>query len=300
MRLDMAEYLVNEAGALARLPDAPPLMHQVNFWKESVPVPDLLALGMDPWQTEINGDTVLHAMSRKGFYHEHFLEAVQDLCHLVPDLLLARNHQGKTCLHVVGSQNLTKYLLTLPGADALACVKDRHGRAALLDALLKPKENALKITEMIPKMAAEALQETDANGWTALHWAVLLNERIFVELLVEAGASVNALDTGRRVPLNLAGFVPKSATRRVTLYNEDDVAWLGRVPRPCNVNVMESIQALLKRGAGATTTDKEGNLAFTLVASSSRSNETFVMLRAAARQGLFDQLARAAALSHER
>lgn len=59
------------------------------------------------------------------------------------------------------------------------------------------------VSELIREDPALA-RATQANGWTALHWAVAGGRRAVAELLISHGADVNAKGTQGETPLNVA------------------------------------------------------------------------------------------------
>ena len=70
----------------------------------------------------------------------------------------------------------------------------------LIEAVLK--QNAEKVQSRID--SGDSIIETDATGQTALHWAAKYKSVTIVELLLEAGANVNAKDKNGTTPLQNA------------------------------------------------------------------------------------------------
>ena len=123
----------------------------------------------------------------------------------------------------------------------------------------------------------------DDDGWTALHHAMFLQNGDSVQALLEFGANPNLPNFSGKTPLHMAGC------------HRDEIGGFlshRRIPKsivPKSLCCVESVQQLLRQGTDATAVDRAGNLPFFRVAArESNVTATFLMVEAAASQGLFD------------
>ncbi|MFO0599997.1 MAG: ankyrin repeat domain-containing protein [Myxococcaceae bacterium] len=116
--------------------------------------------------------------------------------------------------------------------------------------------------------AGAAVDARDADGRTALHSAVMVNELAIVELLLRAGADPSAADAVGDVPLHFAAQHPaRLPVLRLLLARAPQVvnAVGGAGLTPLHVAVdrkfTAGVEALVARGAEATIADAAGKTA---------------------------------------
>jgi ankyrin repeat protein len=320
---DVLQWLIVKAGASPRPRVSSPPMHEVPFMSATVLMPSaLIHLGIDPSQTDCQGDTALHYAVREpcdaadtddeddGDEDDveedpadditQRLVFVSDLLECQPKLVNKQNHKGKTALHLASawSTDLTKLLVQQHQADLLA--KDSYGQTPLIHAILEHAgEVTLECLLILMKEHAVPLETDDDNGWTALHWAIFDGNETAARLLLECGAKVDAVNRCGRQPLHLTGYRFR-AGRTAHSFDDGDIsrtvntsfptAWL-ETQKPkdaARAESNETLPFLLQRGADATALDQYGNLPFFLAAATSHVDELFLMLRTSATQGLFE------------
>lgn len=281
------------------------------------PLP-LVSLGMDVWHRNKNGETIAHAVISSEidedlFYDsedevdddddssddrvENFrLQFMDDLFGHAPSLVHAQDHEGNQPIHLVGgaSSETVRALVYKHGATLGAL--NNHNETCLITAVKMACDYNFSTIETLltlMKVRGVDIDSQDKNGWTALHWAIFRRKDTVARLLLVFGVDVHKTNNHGRNPLHLVGF-PFSAGRCCDSYDDRDIS---RV-----VNCLEfpaykaekdkstsqvGLQELIGSGADATKANNNGNLPFFLAAATSRVTDTFLMIRAAASQGLF-------------
>ena len=274
-------------------------------------------LGVDPWDPDKAGNTALHFAVAQPLDTEsdddddnddekelpggeRRLEFLKELVEHDAALLQAKNYKGLTPLHVAAGWSvvLTQTLVTTYHADSMAT--DVHGHTPLIHAILTgTAPRIIKSLLILMKERDMNLNMPDKQGWNALHWATFLEIPAVVRLLLEFGASPNAVNSQGRTPLHLVGF-PFCASREDHSYSDADVTRILTVPFPKRrrlpeSNANDSVMDLLNRAADATHVDAAGNLPFFMASSTGQVDVPFLMIRAAAARGLFGNPATATA-----
>eukprot|EP00977_Amphora_coffeiformis_P002761 scaffold522_cov168-Amphora_coffeaeformis.AAC.8 len=309
--MDLIQWLL-ERGANPN-PPGRVLPLQTAFKCRMMPLP-LIALGMDPWHRNTDGKTIAHFAvwdediknnyydddvdggSNTGPSEDFHLRFVDSLFHHDPSLIHAQDHNGNQPIHYAGkvSPDTIRALVQKYGAD-LAAVNGR-GENCLITAVNMAdddkNDDAVETILVLMKERDLSIDTADKKGWAALHYSVFRRKDSTIRLLLEFGCDVTQLNLCGRSALHLAGFA-FSTKRDEETYGDHDISRVLKCRKyPAyhaekDKSTTEGLQDLLARGADATLLDKDGNLPFFLAAATSRVSETFLMIRAAATQGLF-------------
>eukprot|EP00977_Amphora_coffeiformis_P002756 scaffold522_cov168-Amphora_coffeaeformis.AAC.3 len=267
----------------------------------------LLALGLDPWQRNKEGETIAHvalkSCHRWSLSNDYPMAFLGELLEHDPSLIRARDYSGNTLLHKAYSLRAIMSLVVRHGADMTAV--NQFGFDLLTQAVICPFEPS-EIECLLKLMKDQGLgadSSTDKNGWTALHHAAFHRNEEAVRLLIKYGANSNFARTLGRRPLHLcgypfsSGFPPTSpdfirTPRRFSSSQEWPRAEGSRGKAVGGNTNKRGTALLLRSGADATLLDNDGNLPFFLAAASFCVTETFWMVRSAASGGLFNNLVR--------
>lgn len=305
---DIVEYLVESAFANPRPRSGePPLMEALMQDDGSLLPSRMVRLGMDPFQKNSAGDTVLHVAlqyissendnqdeQRMGTLSncEYRLQFIDELLDCTPSLIHTRDASGRTALHVAAE---TGKAVVIPlfhkhGADLVA--RDQQARTPLHRAVTQGQESIVKC--LLPLMQ-NSIDTRDGQGWTCLHWAVILQQNGIIRQLLRHGANVGACNAFGKSALHLVGF-PLDQHRPPDSYSDLDirrVLEIGNFAAHNNTTEQSCVgSTLVDRGAIALVTDQDENLPWFLAARSGQIGETMAMLRAAASQGLFERMSR--------
>jgi len=151
----------------------------------------LLAKGADVNAKDIDGETALHAASKR--------EVVELLLAKGADLN-ARTNDGKTSLMSASGHRDVAEALLEKGADINA--KDNNGETALYIASYCDHKDVVEL--LLAKGADVNAKKSD--GSTALHIASSYGRKEIVEALLAKGADVNAKDNDGFTPLYVASY----------------------------------------------------------------------------------------------
>ncbi|MFC1650655.1 ankyrin repeat domain-containing protein [Candidatus Latescibacterota bacterium] len=205
-----------------------PLLKAIDF-NESESVRLFLENNADPESKDGEGLKPLEIASVKGFYdvadllidhgaeisiHSASLLGMTDQVNTIlkndPSLVNARNHEGKTPLHLICNRaKNTRIQLAL----------DKNPENDRLNAT----ENAcFEIMEILLKNDAD-INKRDKNGWMPLHYAVKNGRYKEVELLLNRGAQVNALLDDGDTPLHVAAWDNHQNVAKILLENGADI-----------------------------------------------------------------------------
>eukprot|EP00977_Amphora_coffeiformis_P023334 scaffold13016_cov154-Amphora_coffeaeformis.AAC.7 len=313
--LAVVTWLIQEAGAKIHGYAEKPFFHSSSFDIEaSCMMPStLMKLGISPWETDPKGNTAMHYCCQRQCSDDESTDGVQggecryefldELVDHSPALLIAKNHLGATPLHSACTWSAELVGRLVRRHDADLSITDRFGRTPLVVAIMDG--NAAVIQELLLLILQKRdhgllLEQTNHDGWTALHWAALLRHSKAVELLIDAGAQVNVKNRFGRTPLSLVGF-PLDSNQAFYSIDDSDVTRVINTKLPSNRRIMDTndtqqddaatVRHLLGQGANVTELDEYGNLPFFLAAATSRVSEIFNMMRAAASQGLMEMVA---------
>jgi ankyrin repeat protein len=116
-----------------------------------------------------------------------------------------RDHEGKTALHFAVQGGHAEAAAWLLRNGAGASIRDRYGRAPLMEVCELGRLGALQI--LLQEVGEEGLRQRDVHGYTALHWAALMDYEEAVQALLLAGADPTIKDNGGGTPRAVAeGF----------------------------------------------------------------------------------------------
>lgn len=270
----------------------------------------LIELGLDPWQHSRNGDTIAHVvivrhndqMEEEGDdddndsqsdHGDFAFQFADELFGTDASLVNARNGQQMTPLHLSRVPAMIQLLVGKYGADLLAT--DANGRSSLFVAMTTDDTAKVESLLILMKERDVNIDTVDTQGWTALHWAIFCRKAEFVRLLLEFGADRHKRNAVGRTPLHLVGYAFSRTFpgRDTHSYGDHDISRVLNARNfPSSVAEkdpasLDDLNVLISRGADASMPDDEGNLPFFLAAATSRLSEIFLMMRAAATQGLF-------------
>eukprot|EP00977_Amphora_coffeiformis_P006430 scaffold1374_cov175-Amphora_coffeaeformis.AAC.1 len=304
-RWDVARWLVQERGANPKPRTKHPLFHVV---EPSLSPAHLIGLGLDPRQTDAEGNTALHSAVTKFQDQDEvvWIRFIDELVSHAPDLVGRHNHAGKTALHVaakLGNKPVIQLLVNNNHQGDLMA-KDNSGRIPAFEALFHTLV-ADFFRFILHLMVSKTLDIDckDENGWTMLHHAVFQDFISEAFLLLEHGANCNIPNAQGRLPLHMAGFPHLGETadghskiRSYSTYTDYDISgvlqsggydWGSENVQECDLQLLEK---LIGGTSDTLTLDANGNLPFFLAASSFKLDQTFVMIQAVASQGLFGQI----------
>ena len=209
--MELVTWVCKEAGANPTPPcDVPPFEHA--FRNGMYPTP-LIALGLDPWQRNKDGETIAHSsltMSHSNeddYFQSIFLAELLDHD---PSLIHARDYSENTPLHIAAAKCSPSVILSLVNkhcADMTAV--NRFGFSPLTQAVVF-RRDATSIRCVLKLMKDRGLgvdSSTDNHGWTALHHAAFHRNNTAVPILIKHGANCNAVNVLGRRPLHLCGYV---------------------------------------------------------------------------------------------
>ena len=304
--VDIARWLIDEMGADTE--NDIPFVQEISLQFESVVMPStFLELGIPLSATDARGDTILHRVATFAddiCNTEKGVEFIMELIHHAPELLNMKNHKGETPLHLFWPSSLMEQLVR-HGADLSAT--DHRGRTPLIASITNFHIfwNVEALLKQVVGQGA-SLEQEDNRGWTALHWSSFFLNSDLVLLLLENGAEVNSRNPLNRTPLHLVGFPLDHPPDTISWnsFTDKDITRVvnTRIPKQRSVISLDSsassptdrlevVDYLLSRGADATVSDDFGNLPFFMVAVTNRVSECFLMIHAAASQGLFEKVA---------
>eukprot|EP00977_Amphora_coffeiformis_P005905 scaffold1250_cov184-Amphora_coffeaeformis.AAC.1 len=307
---DIVQFLIERAHANPRPHwGEPPLMAALMEEEGTTLLPShLIRLGMDPYQLNASGDTVLHValqhlrsendnggdedMEAFSFYpaNEYRLRFIDDLLASAPSLVHTRDASSRTALHVAAETCKISAvpLLHKHGADLLAL--DRYGRTPLHRAVMQCQ--SVMVECLVSLM--HKLDTRDAGGWTSLHWAVFLRKEEMVRQLLLHGADcLHVRNYTGKTPLHLLGYA-LDEQRPPESYSDLDVCRVLKKNQFVSKDTAAGLSclgvALVSRGADAVALDQDDNLPWFLAARSGEVGEVMTVLRAAASQGFFERL----------
>lgn len=116
----------------------------------------------------------------------------------------ATGHSGRTALHVAALMDFEVVAAFLLGSGAHASCKDKQGCTPLILASSRGLMGAVDVLVEHLRASGTDLEEGDAKGRTALHWAAEEGQELVVAFLLRSGAQAGCSDNGGVTPLMLA------------------------------------------------------------------------------------------------
>ena len=147
------------------------------------------------------------------------LEAVRKLLTGNPSLVLKKDDNGHTPLHIAagnGSEDIVRLLLA---SDADVNATDANGATPLHEAVARGHEN---VTKLLLANGADA-SAADINGGTPLHTAAFRGHRAVAALLLSSGVDAGARDEQGSIPLHKAAWNGSTDVTALLLAHEADV-----------------------------------------------------------------------------
>lgn len=161
-------------------------------------------------------------------------------------------------------------------------VRDIYGLNVLLHAAWNGCE---KIIEVLLDQGVQ-VNSCDNDGMTALHHINFSNDFVDNEcmnLLLERGADVNAVDKNKLTPLLRFAAEGMAGSVKILLEHGADVAardGTGRTALMLAIDDLETVNELLARGAQVDATDKDGNTALHHAAKAGRAEVVAALMAA--------------------
>lgn len=322
-KFEIVEWLVNVARAnpRPRSGEEPPLesaFRGASHGRRTIMPKRWISIGLDPWQTDQFGRNVLlrimHNVEDEDYFDgdgeptqefQRHLDFLDELLDCAPSLINSRDYQGNAPVHFAAHHCTEVYLRWLVKRGAGLMAVENKGITPLTDAILETDEDSANWRYLV-NLAKEGcldIDATDKNGWTALHWSTLFmqHHNSFAEktrFLIDSGASTKKVSHAGRSLMHLVGY-PFSQTGQIHSDPFDVCREISHILKVDKIPTcmakhsqgsLDELELLISLGADATCCDKDGNLPFFLAAATSRVSETFLMVRAAAAQGLFDDI----------
>jgi hypothetical protein len=146
------------------------------------------------------------------------------------------------------------------------------------------------------KNSAIALDNHDANGMSALHWAALEGQVECVQLLINAGASIENLNSGLNTPLMLAAsrgqdnvvlnLIAHEADIHVRNLKDRDALFMAVLYAEQSVGLYNIIQSLISHGIDVNAADASGSTALHECSSRNLSRSVMLLVDAGANVNL--------------
>jgi ankyrin repeat protein len=114
----------------------------------------------------------------------------------------ATGDEGKTAVHYAakwGIEDMMAFLLT---KGAQANIRDGDGMTPIMLACFEGHLGVVKM--LVQHMGVQGLNDRNAKGWTALHWASAGGHEKVARFLLLAGADPTITDNGGMAPITLA------------------------------------------------------------------------------------------------
>ncbi|MFT3754869.1 MAG: ankyrin repeat domain-containing protein [Pseudoxanthomonas sp.] len=230
-------------------------------------VTTLLANGADPRAQDNEGNTPLHHAARSSD------PGVAALLRDAAAEIDASNHEGQTPLGVAcmaGNWRLAKFLL-----ERGAKPEPDGGQPALLAAAATEEDDPAGV-QLLLKHKARATTR-DARDRSALHEAALAGHAGIVEVLLDAGAEVNAADIDGCTPwLDAARGGSLDVLKRLTVAgayaNATDILGRNALMQACAAEALSPalVRRLLEAGVDPDHADNTGKRAIDLAAEAGR------------------------------
>ncbi|XP_053396874.1 transient receptor potential cation channel subfamily A member 1-like isoform X2 [Mercenaria mercenaria] len=163
----------------------------------------------------------------------------------IKKLLDMADDDERTPLHVAAHNGYLQCLniLIKNGAGVFHTCK---GKKTVLH--LAAAEGWTDIVAQLLKSWKGLVSLTDIDGRTALHDAVIHNQKKVVEILIQAGASVNALDTDNSTPISFAAEQGLVKCTRLLLSNDAHINLEGIEKEETRKNMMTPVQVAAVNG----------------------------------------------------
>ena len=312
--LDMAKHLIDLGADIRELTSsgktAVHLAAQRDDIEEALHIIQWLVdeQGIDMLSRDSKEATPLHTACTAKLPHtvpgQDNLTMVRYLLERNPGLLEMKNDRGQTALHIALQYNnlLIAELLLEQGANSMAY---DYSSMLPLHYICRSAMSSPVAARLISK--AESLDTQDAFGNTALHYAILYGAYDIADLLIQHESSVDIRNNSGNLCLHFISgsmIVQKYLVDSIDkMTHEQQLASLW-TPDEDLLEIIENLDdeidclaqsdtasilvtLIEKCECGAIAADSIGNLPFFLAASFKRVGETFWLVRAAAKQGLF-------------
>ncbi len=183
--------------------------------------------------------------------------------------LRSADEEGVTALHRVAQCGTTPDIIKIllaQGGDVLS--KTKKGMIPLhVAAFVGTKA----IVETLLPLDASQVKASDKDGETPLHWASFAGHADIADVLITAGADIQALNLKRMIPLHWACEKGAEALARLLVARKSDVnakAGFGETPlhRAAGGGYTSLVEFLLNNGARVNEIDNTGKTAHALAA----------------------------------
>jgi len=203
----------------------------------------------------------------------------------------ARDHRGRTPLHWAAYKGHKEVAEVLVRCGANIDSFDDQGRTPAVLAMQERSASVAKylvqagatvnlhlavylgdttrVASLIQGGANVNVAEDSINGWTPLHYAARYNRKEIADLLITAGANINAKDEVKRTPLHIATEEDFTDMVELLLARGADVSAKGEVGNTAlNIADVNTARLLLTAGANVEARNEGGETPLYLAAES--------------------------------